>query len=76
MILVTSLFYWYHAVTLTFDLLQGQIVAKWGTSIPWICLYCLRNKNEIFLIDLFNIDFSLMLNKNTNVTKEKVNNQL
>ena len=28
MILVTSPFYWYHAVTLTFDLLQGQICCR------------------------------------------------
>ena len=30
MILVTSPFYWYHAVTLTFDLLQGQMCCRAG----------------------------------------------
>ena len=41
MILVTSPFKWYHAVTLTltFDLLQGQIVAGRGTTILRICLF-------------------------------------
>ena len=54
MILVTSPFYWYHAVTLTFDLLQGQICCRawdhnsWNLLVPsnsWC--YLLRNNHAI-----------------------------
>ena len=38
MILVTSPFKWRHAVTLTFDLLQGQSCCRAGTTILRICL--------------------------------------
>ena len=40
MIFVTSPFKWRHAVTLTFDLFQGQSCCRAGDqSIPWICLF-------------------------------------
>ena len=39
MILVSSPFNWQHAVTLTFDLLQGQSCCQRGTTILRICLY-------------------------------------
>ena len=43
MIIVTSSFYWYHAVTLTFDLSQGQICCRAGdhnssTLLVWISI--------------------------------------
>ena len=38
-ILVTSPFHWHHAVTLTFDLLQGQSCCRAGTTILRICLF-------------------------------------
>ena len=44
MILVTSPFYWYHAVTLTFDLLQGQICCRAGdhnSSNLLVIIYCI-----------------------------------
>ena len=39
MILVTSPFYWYHAMTLTFYLLQGQICCRAGDEILRVCLF-------------------------------------
>ena len=39
MFLVTSPFNWYYAVTLIFDLLQGQSCCRAGTTILRICLF-------------------------------------
>ena len=36
MILVTSPFYWYHVVALTFDILQGKICCRMGDLNDWI----------------------------------------
>ena len=39
MIIVTSPFYWYHAVTLTFDLSQGQFFGGQGPQFfEFLCL--------------------------------------
>ena len=44
MIIVTSPFYWYHAVTLTFDLSQGQIWCRAGTTILRIFIFTYTTK--------------------------------
>ena len=48
MILVTSPFHWYHAVTLTFDLLQGQICCRAGD----------HNSSNLLVVD-FDIDITV-----------------
>ena len=50
MILVTSPFNWHHAVTLTFDLPQGQICCRTGDDIFRSCLFLSHYDHDLTVV--------------------------